>query len=134
MLKIYSANDISDYMIIDEYDNIQTLSYYVQAEKRHYLYSCQLSNDFEENTVMLSLICIDDIEENLKLQTNKAYRTETAFFLEFVKKSIFEQFDCIDAQAVQREKIAQRAFSENNDFYCDEYRQAIKRAKENRVF
>lgn len=133
MLKVYSANDIDNYLIIDEFNQIETLSFYLHAENKQYMYIAKISDDFEEQTQTISLNCLNDEEENEKLKS-RDYRTETAFLLEFCKKNIFENYSCYDMQQISKAKAASRFLSENNDFYCDEYRNAIKRAKNALVF
>ena len=133
MLKVYAMNDIDNYLIIDSYNQIETFYYYLASEKKQYIYIAKISDDFEEQTQTVSLNCLNDEEENEKLKSRE-YRTETAFLLEFCKKNVFENYSCYDIQQLNRKRVAERAFSENNDFYNDEYRNAIKRAKNARIF
>ena len=133
MLKVYSANDIDNYLIIDEYNQIETFCFYLASEKKQYFYVAKISDDFEESTITVSLNCLNDDAENEKLK-NREYRTETAFLLEFCKQNVFENYNCYDMQQLNRKRVAERSFSENNDFFNDEYRNAIKRAKTARIF
>lgn len=133
MLKVYSANDIENYLVIDEYNQIETFSFYLQSEDKQYFYVTKLSDDFEEDKTTVSLNCLNDDAEDEKLK-NREYSTETAFLLEFCKKDIFEKYNCYDMQQLSKKRVAERFLSENNDFYCDEYRNAIKRAKNARIF
>lgn len=133
MLKVYAQNDIDNYLIIDEFNQIETFCFYLASEQKQYMYIAKISDDFEESTQTISLNCLNDDAENKKLE-ERNYRTETAFLLEFCKKNVFENYSCYDIQQLNRKRVAERAFSENNDFYNDEYRNAIKRAKNARLF
>ena len=132
MLRIFSTTDEDTFLLIDNYNNFEIMNY--RSYDYHYLYTCRISDDFEENTQVVSIICLDDENENAKLQQSREYRSEVAFFLEFAKFNIIEQYACYDLQKLRKQRICERFLVENDDFYNNEYRNAIKRAKKENVF